>query len=368
MVAYPLGEAMKNVRHFVWTTVAVSCIALLLLALVLWTLLSWQIRPLSDLAAAIQVWDGELDLHFERRSADETGKLATAFNRFIKHLGGLVGSIRHNSEELMNVSSELGDAARGVANRASTQHAATEEMVCGITALAQSVTEVSLQADDVEQLARGTQELTAKISADMSSTLREITLIDATMGTVAEAVGGLETRSQQIAGIVAVIRGIADQTNLLALNAAIEAARAGEQGRGFAVVADEVRQLAERTSRSTGEIGEMIGAIGSDVHNTVVNVQQVGEAVRQGVSQLTNSAEGVDQIRQHAEDILTRTSEVARQVQSQAVTGEQLSVAIQGVSRISEQNDSAIRGLLDQSQRLREQAGALNQQLTKFRD
>nr|WP_305880159.1 methyl-accepting chemotaxis protein [Pseudomonas sp. B28(2017)] len=162
------------------------------------------------------------------------------------------------------------------------------------------------------------------------------------------------------------IPSIADQINLLALNAAIEAARAGEQGRGFAVVADEVRQLAERTSRSTGEIGEMIGAIGSDVRHTVANVQQVGEAVLQGVVQLTTSAQGVDQIRQHAQDILTRISEVARQ--SQVAMGEQLSVAIQGVSRISEQNDQAIRSLLDQSLQLRDQAGSLNRQLTQFKD
>ncbi|MNR25437.1 Biofilm dispersion protein BdlA [compost metagenome] len=155
---------------------------------------------------------------------------------------------------------------------------------------------------------------------------------------------------------------------MLALNAAIEAARAGEQGRGFAVVADEVRQLAERTSRSTGEIGGMIGAIGSDVQSTVSNVQQAGSAVRGGVAQLKASVAGVDQIRQHAQHILLRISEVARQTQSQAATGEQISVAIQGVSRISEQNDLAIQSLVEQSAQLRNQAGELTQQLTHFKD
>ncbi|AWY38497.1 HAMP domain-containing protein [Pseudomonas putida] len=368
MVAYPLAEAMAGINHFLYTAVVIGLVALLVLAIVLWHLLAWQIRPLSGLTVGIQAWEGELGLRFEQRSGDETGKLAGAFNQFIQRLGNLVGSIRQSSTTLMQISNHLGDTTQAVAERATSQHTATEEMASGVTALAHSVTEMSQQAEDVEQLARNTEVLTTNISTDMSQTLAGITHIDQTMDVVAGAVGDLEKRSQQIAGIIAVIRSIADQTNLLALNAAIEAARAGEQGRGFAVVADEVRQLAERTSRSTGEIGEMIGAIGSDVRNTVANVQQVGEAVRQGVVQLTTSAEGVDQIRQHAQDILTRISEVARQTQSQAATGEQLSVAIQGVSRISEQNDQAIRSLLDQSVKLRDQAGSLSQQLTQFRD
>lgn len=368
MVAYPLAEAMAGINHFLWTAVIIGLVALLVLAVVLWHLLAWQIRPLSGLTTGIQAWGGELGLRFEQRSGDETGKLAGAFNQFIQRLGDLVGSIRHSSGALMQISDHLGDTTQAVAERATSQYTATEEMASGVTALAHSVTEMSQQAEDVEQLARNTEELTKHIAGDMSQTLAGINHIDQTMDVVAGAVGDLEKRSQQIAGIIAVIRSIADQTNLLALNAAIEAARAGEQGRGFAVVADEVRQLAERTSRSTGEIGEMIGAIGSDVRNTVANVQQVGEAVREGVVQLTTSAEGVEQIRQHAQDILTRISEVARQTQSQAATGEQLSVAIQGVSRISEQNDQAIRSLLDQSVRLRDQAGSLNQQLTQFKD
>ncbi|MGY2373100.1 methyl-accepting chemotaxis protein [Pseudomonas sp. SDO524_S393] len=368
MVAYPMAEALAGINQFLYTAVLIGLFALLALALVLWYLLAWQIRPLAGLTAGIQAWEGELGLRFEQRSGDETGKLAGAFNQFIQRLGGLVGTIRQSTGALTQISNHLGDTTQAVAERATAQHTATEEMACGITALAHSVTEMSQQAEDVEQLARNTGVLTRQIAEDMTQTLHGITHIDQTMDVVASTVGDLEKRSQEIAGIIAVIRSIADQTNLLALNAAIEAARAGEQGRGFAVVADEVRQLAERTSRSTGEISGMISAIGSDVHNTVANVQQVGEAVRQGVTQLSTSAQGVDQIRQHAEDILTRISEVARQTQSQAATGEELSVAIQGVSRISEQNDLAIRSLLDQSVNLREQAGSLNQQLTQFKD
>ncbi|MCY1401074.1 Methyl-accepting chemotaxis protein (MCP) signaling domain protein [compost metagenome] len=368
MVAYPLAEAMAQINVFLYQAVGIGLVALLLLALALWTLLGWQIRPLSGLTQGIQAWEGELGLRFEQRSADETGKLAGAFNQFIQRLGDLVGSIRSSSSALMEVSQNLDHTTQAVAERASAQHTATEEMANGVTALAHSVTEMAQQAEDVEQLARNTEKLTTNIAQDMNLTVSEITRIDQTMGAVANTVGDLEKRSQQIAGILDVIRGIAEQTNLLALNAAIEAARAGEQGRGFAVVADEVRQLAERTSRSTGEIGEMIGAIGSDVRNTVDNVQQVGQAMRQGVNQLSASAQGVEQIRQHAQDILTRISEVARQTQSQAATGEQLSVAIQGVSSISEQNDQAIRGLVEQSNNLRDQAGSLSRQLSQFRD
>ncbi|MDZ5431918.1 methyl-accepting chemotaxis protein [Pseudomonas fluorescens] len=368
VVAYPLAQAMANIDDFLYTAVLIGLAALLILAIALWYLMAWQIRPLVGLTGGIQSWGGELGLRFEQHSDDETGKLAGAFNQFIKRLADLVGSIRLTSTALINISTHLHDTTQAVAGRATFQHTATEEMASGVTALAHSVTEMSRQAEDVEHLARNTELLTSNISKEMSLTLSGIRHIDQTMDVVSGTVESLEQRSQQIAGIIAVIRSIADQTNLLALNAAIEAARAGEQGRGFAVVADEVRQLAERTSRSTGEIGMMIGAIGLDVRNTVDNVRDVGEAVRQGVAQLTTSAKGVDQIRQHATDILTRISEVSRQTQSQAATGEQLSVAIQGVSRISEQNDVAIRSLLDESRHLSDEAGSLNLQLKQFRD
>lgn len=367
LVAYPHAESIVPIKDFVRTCILIGVVGLLLLAFALWFLIRLHISPLTGLTTGIQNWQGELDVRFERSSEDETGKLADAFNQFIQRLGGLVGSIRGSTMAVTQVSDHLGDTTRAVAERATAQHTATEEMANGITALAHSVTEVSQQAEDVEQLARNTEILTTQISADMTETLSGITVIDHTMDRVAGAVGDLERRSQQIAGIIAVIRSIADQTNLLALNAAIEAARAGEQGRGFAVVADEVRQLAERTSRSTGEIGEMIGAIGTDVRNTVNHVHQVGEAVSRGVEQLSASADGVTQIRAHAQDILRRISEVARQTQSQATTGEELSVAIQGVSRISEHNDKAIRILVEQSVRLRDQAGVLNRQLSDFK-
>ena len=367
MVSYPLAEALSNIHHFVTTAITIGLAGFILLAVALWVMLRWHIRPLAGLTAGIQAWDGELGLRFEQRSGDETGKLASAFNQFIQHLAALVGSIRHSSSALMSISDHLGDTTQAVSERATAQATATDEMASGVTALAESVTEMSQQAERVEHLARNTEMLTTHISQDMSQTLAGITHIDETMDLVSETVGGLEKRSQQIAGIIAVIRSIADQTNLLALNAAIEAARAGEQGRGFAVVADEVRQLAERTSRSTGEIGEMIEAIGSDVRNTVANVDLVGDAVRQGVTQLTASAQGVIQIRNHAQEILEGISEVARQTQSQSATGEELSVAIQGVSRIAEQNDRAIRSLLEQSVKLRNQAGSLGEQLTKFK-
>jgi methyl-accepting chemotaxis protein len=257
MVAYPLAEAMAGINHFLYTAVIIGLVALLVLAIVLWHLLAWQIRPLSGLTVGIQAWGGELGLRFEQRSGDETGKLAGAFNQFIQRLGDLVGSIRHSSTALMQISNHLGDTTQAVAERATSQHTATEEMASGVTALAHSVTEMSQQAEDVEQLARNTEALTTNISGDMSQTLAGITHIDQTMDVVAGAVGDLEKRSQQIAGIIAVIRSIADQTNLLALNAAIEAARAGEQGRGVARGADQERHQAEPPPPTTRENGQM---------------------------------------------------------------------------------------------------------------
>lgn len=368
MVAYPVEVAMAGIHQFLVTAMMVGLVGLLILAIALWTMLRWQIRPLSKLTLGIQAWQGNLGLRFEPRSQDETGRLATAFNQFISRLGVLVGAIRDGSTILLQTSDLLSTTTASVAERAAIQHTATDEMGQGVAALAHSVSEMSHQAEDMENVARDTEMLTSTMSNEMARTVAGITHIDHTMDTVAATVEGLERRSQDIAGIIAVIRSIADQTNLLALNAAIEAARAGEHGRGFAVVADEVRQLAERTSGSTGEIGVMIGAIGEDVKNTVANVNQVRNAVSVGVAQLSASAKGVEQVRQHIQHMLERISEVARQTQSQAATGEQLSMAVQGISRVSEQNDAAIRTLLMQSHQLRGQAGALEEQLAGFID
>lgn len=366
LVAYPIAQALVAINAFVRTAISTGVFGLMLLAIALWVLLRWQIQPLTVLTNSIHSWKGELNLRFADRGEDETGKLASAFNQFIGHLGDLVNSIRASSTSVLDISDHLGQATREASERASTQNTATEEMANGVTALAHSVTEVAQQAERMEHLARSTEKLTLDISNDVSETLDGITHIDQTMSQVAETVGGLEQRSMQIAGIVAVIRSIADQTNLLALNAAIEAARAGDQGRGFAVVADEVRQLSERTGRSTTEIAEMIEAIGLDVRNTVVNVELVGNAVRQGVDQLTASVKGVEEISSHAQEILAGITEVARQTQGQAATGEQLSVAIQGVSRISDQSLKAMAGLLEQSVELRAQATGLKTQLGAF--
>lgn len=368
MVAYPIEVALAGIHHFLVTAMFVGLGGLLILALALWIVLRWQIRPLSKLTVGIQAWQGHLGLRFQSNSQDETGRLATAFNQFISRLGVLVSAIREGITMLLQTSDLLNSTTTSVAERATIQHTATEEMGQGVAALAQSVSEMSHQAEDMESVARNTEELMSKMSAEMALTVAGITHIDHTMDTVAQTVEGLERRSQGIAGIIAVIRSIADQTNLLALNAAIEAARAGEHGRGFAVVADEVRQLAERTSGSTGEIGVMIGAIGEDVKNTVENVNEVRHAVSDGVAQLNASAEGVEQVRQHIQNMLLRIGEVARQTLSQAATGEQLSMAMQGISRVSEQNDAAIRTLLEQSHQLRHQAGSLELQLAEFRD
>ncbi|MGH8406494.1 MAG: cache domain-containing protein, partial [Pseudomonas sp.] len=138
MVAYPLAEAMAWINHFLYIAVLIGLVALLALAIVLWHLLAWQIRPLSGLTVGIQAWGGELGLRFEQRSGDETGKLAGAFNQFIQRLGDLVGSIRHSSAALMQISNHLGDTTQAVAERATSQHTATEEMASGVTALAHS--------------------------------------------------------------------------------------------------------------------------------------------------------------------------------------------------------------------------------------
>ena len=267
--------------------IALGCV--LALAGVLYLVLSGLLRPLNSLSRAMSYLSsgsGDLTRRMEVTSQDEIGKVAEAFNAFALWVNCIACSAKCAStpsnwasiyRRVGAVSGRVADGSQRQAEAASATAATIEEVTTSITHIADS-------ARDAEQVVNRTVEFTRESAQVVERSSSEIGQIAGTVRHLNDNLAALESRSTQINAIVNVIRDVADQTNLLALNAAIEAARAGEQGRGFAVVADEVRKLAERTGQATVETSGMITAIQQDTRHAAGEMSVALTQVNQGWS------------------------------------------------------------------------------------
>ncbi|WP_303783420.1 methyl-accepting chemotaxis protein [Azovibrio restrictus] len=300
-----------------------------------------SIRELQQSADAMS--GGDLTRQARQLTADEIGAAASAFNRMRTSFASLIRQTRSASARLAASTDLLAEESERITQASRSQTEATQQTSAAIQELTVSIHEISEHARETARIAtqagecsRQGQELARSAASQMQGAVEAIR-------SSARAVGELEARSQAVGRIVAVIRDIAEQTNLLALNAAIEAARAGEQGRGFAVVADEVRKLADRTGQSTAEIAATIAAIQGEIQAVVADIRQSSERVDQGVQvvdalscSLASIHEQVNTSRLHVSEIVDATSaqsdaanEMARNVQEVAMRVEQTHQALE---------------------------------------
>jgi methyl-accepting chemotaxis protein len=350
--------------------IVVVIAVLVALVLVYWMVTRTVIAPITDMRTLIRgIAQGEGDLTARLRvnTHDEIRDIADAFNTMMGKLQDIMRFVREASQQVASAAESLATAMSQTAQAtmhqsesAAATSAAVEEVTVSITQVADHTSEAESLAADANTLARQGQQ-----SAELAA--RQIQATADAVGRAAQHVDALSARSEQIRSIVAVIREIADQTNLLALNAAIEAARAGEQGRGFAVVADEVRKLAERTTVATKEIAEMIDAIGTDVGNAVT-------VIRESKSQETEevaSAEALRDVLARIGEAVDRTTERVRDIASaareQALAAESMARNVENIASMSEEISAAAGGSSNSANSMRELASSLYEQVGRFR-
>ena len=294
--------------------------------------------PLKEVVAISgKIAQGDLTVSVIARSKDETGQVLEAMRVMVENLRSIIGQVSSTSTQVASAANELHSTAERIATGA-------EEVAAQAGTVATAGEEMSATSGDIAQncqmAAEGAQR--ASQSAQNGATVVEKTVT--VMGQIADkvqesakTVESLGARSDQIGAIIGTIEDIADQTNLLALNAAIEAARAGEQGRGFAVVADEVRALAERTTRATREIGEMIKAIQNETKGAVTVMEQGVQQVEVGTSEAAKSGAALRDILEQINDVAMQVNQIATAAEEQTATTGEISSNMQQITEVVQQ-------------------------------
>jgi methyl-accepting chemotaxis protein len=251
---------------------------------------------------------------------------------------------------------------------------AAEEQANSTSATAASIEELTVSINEVAQSAHATGENSSTAAncaeqgrALVSSSADEIEKISAIVARSSEQIGQLATRSRDIGGIASVIKEIAEQTNLLALNAAIEAARAGEQGRGFAVVADEVRKLAERTSKATNEIAAMVVSVQADTKMAVEAMAEAAPQVTRSLDKAREASSVLESIHRQALESSERVQEVAMATREQATVANDVARHVQHIASMTEETTATMRGNAVSVVELKQLANQLREAVAYFR-
>jgi methyl-accepting chemotaxis protein len=300
-------------------------------------------------------------------SSDQPGNLLATLGTMQDRLAGIVRSILASTEVLAKESKELSVAANEISLATRNQAESSAATAAAIEELTVSINEVSEIAMTTEANSRETADLAGRGGDVVRQAANKIENIAASVKDSTGRIQSLVDRSQEIGKITQVIKEIADQTNLLALNAAIEAARAGEQGRGFAVVADEVRKLAERTSQATAEISKMVDAIQTDIQQTVVAMENATPLVKQGQELALQATGLLDDIQRQATDSLSKAREVANATKAQAVTANEIAGHVESIATMTEQTNAATQSNAAAADQLNVLAGKLKEDMAYFK-
>jgi len=334
-------ERIESGQSTMFMTVS---IVVAVLALVAWLFTGFYFSVRQSIAqiseATDRLSDGDLTVQISLDSRDEMSRIAARFNAMSEKFNALIQQIISSATQLATASEEVSSVATESARNVERQRHETDQVATAINEMTATVQEVASNASSAAGAAANADNEARGGKSVVENTSQVISHLAAEIENASTVINEVEQDSESIGGVLDVIKGIAEQTNLLALNAAIEAARAGEQGRGFAVVADEVRTLASRTQESASEIETMIDKLQSGAHNAVEVMVKSREQAQTGVEQANEAAESLSAITRAVETINEMNTQIASASEEQSAVSEEINKNVTSISQISEQTAS----------------------------
>ena len=361
-----------EIRAVTWAVgirLVIGSVLAMLLAVgaTVWLLRS-KLQPLSDLVSQAEALGaGDLSARLSVSSHDEIGQLARSFNQMGEALSTMVSHIRNAAEEVNSRAQALSGLSGGAYEGMEQQSGEITSMAGAVEEFSATSLNIADNMGNTERLAQENAQQTRIGRTSMQEASSSLEHIATALNSTATVINTLGQRSQEIGGIVGVITSIAEQTNLLALNAAIEAARAGEQGRGFAVVADEVRNLASRTREATDEISGMIQSIQKETGNAISTMEQGNALMQEGLSRNADVASALARIDEQSRSAGQQFAAITTATQEQSSTATLLSSNLQSIALANSEQREVVSNLAITAKELETLAASLRHEVDRFR-
>lgn len=321
---------------------AATALALVLSILAAWVITRQITVPLNETLEVVErVASGDLSRNLQVDRKDELGRLQSTIQRMTVNLRELVGGIRDGVTQIASAAEELSAVTEQTSAGVNSQKVETDQVATAMHEMTATVQEVARNAEEASEAAVAADQQARDGEQVVNEAIAQIERLAVAVGNSSDAMGTLKQESNQIGSVLDVIKSVAQQTNLLALNAAIEAARAGEAGRGFAVVADEVRSLAQRTQKSTEEIEALIARLQSGTQQAATVMDSSRELSASSVELTRRAGGSLENITKTVSAIQSMNQQIAAAAEQQSATAEEINRSIINVRDISEQTSSA---------------------------